>query len=355
MPAHSSESTLTLISFAVGWNMRDRGKLVLSVLSCLVLVVSGVRDVRASSERERLPVRLISHYVIVQGSLGGRPNCTLVLDTGVNPSILHSRTAQELNLATTPQTVRMLDREVQTTLTQLPSFALGPVHRTSVPVLVHDLSQIERNLGIRVDALIGLDLLGQSSFTVDYIGRYVDFGPVEKTASSAKLITAQPGPIVEAKIEGRSVRLLVDTGSPGLVLFFDPGSTEGDLPKGTLTETGGTSRSRQILVKRTKVGNFELAPGKALLATKGGGAIDGLLGVMPLHPRSVAFDFERMRLYWKSYDVPARGPKPSVSALDECYTAADLRGGAMVMRPAAAAGQIGMCREPYSGANHLYR
>ncbi len=336
--------------------MRDRRKPVLSVLLCLVFVVWGVKDVRAGDRAERLPVRLISNYVIVQGSLAGRPNCTLVLDTGVNPSILHSRAAQEMNLVTTPQTVRMLDRKVQTTLTQLPSFDLGPVHRTSVPVLVHDLSQIERNLGIRIDALIGLDLLGQTSFTVDYIRRYIAFGPVEKTASSAKLISAQPGPIVEARIEGRPVRLLVDTGSPGLVLFFDPESNQTELKKAARTEAAATSRSRQILVRQAKVGNFELAPGKALLATEGGGGeIEGLLGVAPLHPRVVAFDFERMRLYWKSYDAPASGMKPSISAIEECYTAADLRSGAMVLRPEAAAGQVGMCREPYSGANHLYR
>ena len=332
-----------------------RKQLALSVASCFVLLVSGVKDMGASNDGERLPIRLISNYVVVQGSLAGRANCTLVIDTGVNPSILHSRTAQDLKLVTTPQTVRMLDREVQTSITQLPSFALGPLQRGSTPMLVHDLSQMERNLGIRIDALVGLDLLGQTDFTVDYISRYMSFGKVEKTASSAKLVALQPGAIIEAKVEGKTVRLLVDTGSPGLVLFFDPQSGKPGVKATNVTEIADGRRKGEVLVKQTRVGNVELAPGKAFLETGGqGGGVDGLLGMTPLHPRSIALDFQHGRFYWKSYDAPTSETRPRVSAADECYAFTGRSALANTGKsPAVAGADVGQCREEFRGVQYL--
>jgi len=36
---------------------------------------------------------------------------------------------------------------------------LGPIEAEGVPVLVRDLSFIEQDLGVRVDAMVGLDVL----------------------------------------------------------------------------------------------------------------------------------------------------------------------------------------------------
>jgi hypothetical protein len=322
-------------------------------VSCFVLVVSGVRSLHAGESTETLPIQLYDNYVVVQASLGGRGNCTVVIDTGVNPSIVHSRTAQELKLTAVPKKLRMLDREVETAQAELPGLDLGPIHRQSLPVLVHDLSQMERNLGIRIDALVGLDVLGETNFTVDYIRRYIAFGPVQKTPSSAKMLTVQPGPIVEAKIEGRPVRLLLDTGSPGLILFFDPA---GGPAKTDLVEASAQG-PRQRLVKQARVGNYDLVPGKAIvIAGQGGQAVDGLLGVAPLHPRSVAFDFERKRVYWKSYDAPNPVPRPNISATEECSEIPTRAGLSSAGKsPATASAQFGYCRDSFGGIQHLNR
>jgi hypothetical protein len=40
-----------------------------------------------------------------------------------------------------------------------------------------DLSRISGGLGMRIDAVIGLDLLGKRNFSLDYRHRRIEFGP----------------------------------------------------------------------------------------------------------------------------------------------------------------------------------
>ena len=60
------------------------------------------------------------------------------------------------------------------------------------PVIVQDLSFAEKALGIRVDAMIGFDVLGQSPFTIDYESRKLVFGPVDPSFSTVPYSRACP-------------------------------------------------------------------------------------------------------------------------------------------------------------------
>ena len=51
-------------------------------------------------------------------------------------------------------------------------------------MLVRDLSFAGETLGIRVDAMIGFDFIGQGPFTIDYHSRKVVFGPIDPSLTA---------------------------------------------------------------------------------------------------------------------------------------------------------------------------
>ena len=53
----------------------------------------------------------------------------------------------------------------------LPNVRIGPAHAAGLQSLVADLSFAEKSLGIRIDAIVGLDVLGHEAFSIDYRAR----------------------------------------------------------------------------------------------------------------------------------------------------------------------------------------
>ena len=78
---------------------------------------------------------------------------------------------------------------------------------------------MERSLGISLGGIAGLDILSTGSFTIDYRRRKVVFGPIAASAKAIRFETQKPFLTVKAKIEGHEVRLLVDSGTWGLLVY----------------------------------------------------------------------------------------------------------------------------------------
>jgi hypothetical protein len=73
--------------------------------------------------------------------------------------------------------------------------------------------------GVRVDAIVGLDVLARASFSIDYQNRLLTIAPDVLNEPGAAMELAWPFITVRMAIAGASVRLLLDTGSADLVLF----------------------------------------------------------------------------------------------------------------------------------------
>src|SRR5216684_7559394 len=134
----------------------------------------------------KIPIRLYWGYlIIVEGSIGNVHKLNFLVDTGAYPSVVDQTIAHDLGLAEQPSRVNLSNKSVQTGLVILPSLLLGSVGAESLPVLTEDLSFLRKALGCKVDAIIGLDVLGKSSFTVNYITKEMILGPVESLPFSA--------------------------------------------------------------------------------------------------------------------------------------------------------------------------
>ncbi len=176
-----------------------------------------------------------ANRLFVEASLGdGQPRFFL-LDTGAELSVLHQEVADELGLAVRDTGGRLLGvaggvpwRSAFLQEVQLGRLRFGPVHvAVGVPGVPTRAGQVE------LAGIIGMDLLSQTSFLVDYaegVLTIAEPGLLELPEDAVPLVSAdpaRPGFLVGAEItvgageDAATERVLaqVDTGATDLLLF----------------------------------------------------------------------------------------------------------------------------------------
>ena len=294
------------------------------------LLFFAALNAHARDSRATLPVKLYGGYtVVVQGSIADIPNLNFLIDTGAMPTVVDARIARKLDLFGNRQPLTVFGRQVGTERVVLPGVRIGPVHATGVQGLVADLSFAEKSLGIRIDAIIGLDVLGHEGFSIDYRARQILFGASGPADWVASFDPRLPQVVVELQIDARPVRLLVDTGAKYFILFArknseplrrnagavgpmtaltpaempPPVSVQEKQPKTspTIVTFGGDVRLEPVLLSHVRLGALQLSDQPAYLSPIDAGAplgFDGVLGVAALHVQRIDFDFEHGRLGW---------------------------------------------------------
>jgi len=296
----------------------------LVLCSCLVLTatVSFVDASWASSPSEasdrekqkteaaahipvKLPVRLYGGYlVIVEGTIGNIHKLNFLVDTGACPSVVDHKIARDLKLVEQPERVNLWNKSVQARQVVLPSLVLGPVHVESVPVLTEDLSFLRNALGFKVHAIVGLDVLRQSSFMINYKAKEILFGTPKTLTYSVPFETDTPVVTVRMEFQNRRLRMVVDSGGPDLTLFRSRVSESTGLQAlGTesVADAGGTFQRTKVRLPELYIDKETVGPQTAFLVDDrkdDGDDFDGVLGVRGLQFWKVAFDFENRRFSW---------------------------------------------------------
>ena len=253
-----------------------------------------------------IPFRLIHGYsIVVQGVIGSR-KCNMLVDTGANPTIIDSHIAADLGLSGTDAVMALMNGPVHFQKVTLPALQLGPLGRENFMVLVRDLKSMSREVGTPIDAVVGMDVLAASNFTIDYQHKKLIFGgPPDTNADELNFDSGPPFMVVNARIGDESRRLLVDTGTSTIVLFES--MAHGDLHQARVStrkgrNIAGNFATEEVLLPDVRLSKTHLSSRRAFLVhdQQGWGqTFDGLLGPTAVGLTRVTFDFKAQKLRWK--------------------------------------------------------
>lgn len=266
------------------------------------------QDPGKSEASRTIPFELMSDFlVVIKGRIGDLDGLKFIVDTGTTRSAIDRRLADRLRLRTRKGKITNFDRAIPIERAELPELEVGPIRAEAVTVLVLDLARYSP-LAENVDGIMGLDLLNRSKkFAIDFENRTLRFELSRKGDSSGADPLCFLVPLI---VQGHSMHLIVDTGSPDIFFFRDRFRhlspkirTEGE---GTDVSIGRVQATRLKVLGVQHFGR-DVATTVFLIDGPGRGALpgtDGVLGLASLHARRVEFDFDAGALHWERASLP---------------------------------------------------
>jgi hypothetical protein len=172
----------------------------------------------------------------------------------------------------------------------------------NIRVVIEDLSFVQGSFPFRIDGIVGLDVLGQTAFVIDYSSHEIRFGPAPSMPDSIQLQIKDGLAFVDADFNHNRVRLLLDTGAPSLVIFKDlpdPATGQNGGVAQPLPKRIGDSDRKQIRQISLRLGEVEFGHGLASVVPNqrdAGHDFDGLMSPVALGMTRIAIDLNRRTL-----------------------------------------------------------
>jgi hypothetical protein len=251
--------------------------------------------------KSRIDFELYNDYLIVlRGSAGPLKGLNFLFDTGATPSVLDPRIAKKLHLITEPTPIAVVGGSVQGQTATVASLQIGPITRENVTVSVQDLTSIQNVLPIRLDGIVGLDVLGQSTFVIDYESRQISFGSLPPMADSIPFHIKDGFALVDAMVNHEQVHLLMDTGASSMILFeATTDRASRGVRSGPPARKLGDFDRRQVRSIDLRLGEIEFGHEAAFVIHNdrdAGHDFDGVMNPVALGIRRVAVDLGRGKL-----------------------------------------------------------
>lgn len=219
--------------------------------------------------------------IVVHGSAGPLKNLNFFLDTGTNQTTFDSAIASKLNLRDQePTEVALLGGREQAVDAVLPTLRFGPVEQSDLDIITADLSFFRQDLPVRIDAIVGLDVLGQTPFVIDYSSHTIRFGPSPTLSVTVPLRRDGGLAVFDAEIDHRPVHLVFDTGAGTLVLFNTDAGPRAVPDGASGRENPANFESKNLRMRSLRVGSEEFPQKQARLARNPNPSQFGFDGLM---------------------------------------------------------------------------
>jgi predicted aspartyl protease len=269
---------------------------------------SGAADIGSATGRKtEIPFDLYNgNLIIVKATVGSVKNVNLILDTGTSPTVINQAMAYRLKVRGKSGSLQTLTGTIQVQNVTLPHIQIGPLHADSITGVVEDLRFLERSLGISLGGIVGLDILRCNSFAIDYRRQKIIFGAIATIKQAVRFETQVPYLSVKAKIGGQEVRLLVDSGTWGLLVYRNRLGTAVEQlhidPNASISTATGRGTHVRWLSTEVLLGKGNLGAHSVAIADIDSDPqddFDGLFGLATMGFRKVSFDFENGLFGWE--------------------------------------------------------
>jgi predicted aspartyl protease len=244
------------------------------------------------------------YLILAKCSVANQPDLSAIIDTGTTETILDLQVVRRLSLETRADAATALTKDTAVQGVSIPDLQFGPVRIAKLEGISMDLTFVSRELGIHPDVVIGMDVLHRANFVIDYKTQVITFGSSPALAHGSPLAPGLRFALIDSNVLGRHLRLQVDTGFNGLLLYGRCIEESALIPVGTGARVSGVSRAssaRTVESQEVRVGNWHAS--RVLVAVMDDAPtafaeFAGLLGPRLLSTRRVAFDFDHRMLYW---------------------------------------------------------
>ena len=269
-------------------------------LICLILLTCAA--CRGQDQALRFDLKN-GYLIVVQCSVGELHGLNGVIDTGTTDTVFDSRLVTRLSLSTSRSSALMVDREVVVSNVVAPVIRMGARQALPKAPIAADLSRMAEQFGVRIDVIIGMDVLRASDFEIDYRARLLRFGTVTSMVHRAAITNEAGLATVELTGLGAPVHLLVDTGFSDVLLFgtrlgADLKARDAEVKLATNASPAKLQAFEPAMIR---IGDWQ-GHQRTLLVTDApraqGVPFDGLLGPRFLNARRIVFDFSHGILSW---------------------------------------------------------
>lgn len=249
---------------------------------------------------KEIPFRLVCDFAIIaRGSIGAANDLNFLLDTGAVPSVISARLASRMEVRGESGPFRLLNEDLQAQSVTVSDVCLGTICSSRFPMVVVDLTRFENLLRVRIDAVIGLDLLAGEDIRIDYRARKIVLGLSGRTEHevSAEISSAAGAPywLVPIEFGGQRFRMLLDTGANQLGLLTGVGRKMVMSGSGTVKSAWRSGEPQHFTM-----GDAFFRQTSFILEEPAGAmqGIDGILGPRALGISRIELDWKHHTLRW---------------------------------------------------------
>ncbi len=285
-------------------------KIISCFLSACLLLQSSSAQTRqnlndATHASYKVPFELRDGFLVVfEGRIAQLQKLKFVLDTGTSHSAVDRSVAERLHLQRRPGRVFSFDKYVRVEWAEFPVVQFGPIEVHDVPLMVADLANSWAFPG-HADVIIGLDLLRRcNEFSINYYARDLLFRVASATSTDTAPLQAPAYLTTKVLVQGQLVRLLVDTGMNGILLYED--RLRKRVPNIVLEDEKDGVRFGYLRVRQARLPGVVLIasviePTVSLINGPSDGLlsdVDGYVGTNILNAQQVEINFETNTLAW---------------------------------------------------------
>ena len=203
--------------------MKSRALTYLLMLFFAVVSTAGLANdelVKKTFHASYHTFTLVTNLIVVQAELGGIQG-NYIFDTGSSGLVLNAdyqikESSNTVEIIGATHSVRKAEK------TRIESFRFGNIVKRNFTAASLSLSHIEASMSMRIDGLIGMDVLQEAAIIIDYEAQLITLTDPNDDYESANakldIHFVSNIPVIDAEINGHSIALAIDFGATSSII-----------------------------------------------------------------------------------------------------------------------------------------